>query len=305
MKKKSNIAVSLVLHNEATHIPRLAKALKEQSIQPYGIYATDNNSTDKSAAMLQELLPGSKINLSGENPGYGAAHNQNMKRAFSNGADAVLVINTDTEPDKDCISVLSGFIDRHPDIGIVSILILYGTEDGKSNTIQSFRITADLKKGHIKSIDEGKMLDQNALPKSEAVNYFSGTACLITRETYITIGGFTEDNFLYGEEMDYSYRASLKGIKMAAVRDAKVWHYHEWSRKNLEGLCREYYLINRNRIRYFKKYGLKTELLNFIVSEMFIFPLRLFWTLRKGGVKFTRCFYRGIVHGLKSKTKQK
>jgi GT2 family glycosyltransferase len=301
MKGKSKIAVSLVFHNEARYLPRLAKALKAQTIEPFGIYITDNNSSDDSVRTAKELFPNAKMILSGDNPGFGPAHNKNMKLAFGDSADAVFVLNTDTEPDKECLSELNSFIVKHPDTGIIAPLILYGNDTGKTTVIQNFRTNADLKKGKIKNIDEGKDLNRASLPETENVNYFSGTACVISRNTYDTIGGFTEDNFLYGEEMDYSCRAHLNGVTITALKAAKVWHFHDWSEKNIDGLCREYYYINLNRIRYFKKYGLKKGLYSFIANEVFAAPLRIRWTLKKGGRKFTGCFYSGIINGLKNK----
>ena len=301
MKEKCKIAVSLVFHNEARHLPRLAEALKSQLVLPFGIYITDNNSSDNTVAMAEELFPGADMVVSDENPGFGTAHNKNMKRAFNDGAEAVFILNTDTQPDEECLSGLNDFMQKHPATGIISPLILYGDSSGKTSVIQNFRTFAKLKKGRIQNIDEGKDFNETSLPDFETVNYFSGTACLITKSTYEKIGGFTEDNFLYGEEMDYSYRAALAGIKITAVKAAKVRHFHDWSKKNIDGLCREYYYINLNRIRYFKKYGLKKGLYSFIANEVFAAPLRIRWTLKKGGRKFTGCFYSGIINGLKNK----
>jgi len=94
----------------------------------------------------------------------------------------------------------------------------------------------------------------------------------------------------------------VNNIAIAAVKDARVWHYHDWSEKNIDGLCREYYYINRNRIRYFKKFRLKKGLALFVLNEIVISPARLWWTMRKGGKRFTYYFYLGIIHGLKNKT---
>ena len=300
MVKKSKIAVSLVLHNEARYLPRLAEALKAQTINPFDIYITDNNSSDSSGTLAKKLFPKAHIDLSSENSGFGIAHNKNMKRAFDAGADAVFILNTDTEPYEGCLFELNNFMLKNPDSGIISPLILYGNDTGKTTIIQNFRISANLKKGKVLNMDEGKDIGEVSLPETETINYFSGTSCLIKRSTYEKTGGFTEDNFLYGEEMDYSYRAALNKIKITAIKAAKVWHFHDWSMKNTDGLCREYYYINKNRILYFKKYNLKSGLFSFIAEEMLMSPLRIRWALKKGGKKFVRCFYRGIIHGLRT-----
>ncbi|NPA36163.1 MAG: glycosyltransferase family 2 protein [Chlorobi bacterium] len=300
MNKPIDIAVSLVLHNEQKFIPRLASALKNQTVKPCCIYVTDNNSRDNSAALLKELLPDAYVHLLQKNPGYGTAHNLNLDKAFRDGADAVLILNTDTSPETTLIQTLQEFLTKNPDTGIVAPLILYGHSNNDTGIVQSFRIKANFRRGTIKNIDDKKYLSSANLPLCETVNYFSGTACVITKRTFETIGGFTEDNFMYGEEMDYSFRAKNKNIKITAVRNAVVRHYHDWSEKNIDGLCREYYYINRNRIRYFKKYGISSGLLLFVANELVMLPLRLRWLARKGGKRFIRAFYLGIIHGLKN-----
>ena len=302
MTTKNKIALSLVLHNEAAHIPRLAESIKKFTIKPAGMYVTDNSSTDDSPGLIKKFFPEAHVYFHKGNPGYGTAHNINMKNAFSDGADAVFILNTDTEPGANCLLVIDEFINAHPEFGIIAPMILYGNENGKTSIIQNYRTNASLELGRINNIDEGKEIDSPDLPDFEVVNFFSGTACVITKDTFEKSGGFDETNFLYGEEMDYSYRASLNNVRIAALKDARVWHYHDWSEKNTDGRCREYYYINRNRVRYFRKFSLKKGLVFFILNEIIISPARLWWTMRKGGKKFTYYFYLGIIHGLRNKT---
>ncbi len=296
----SDIALSLVLHNEEKHIPRLAASVLKQTLPASKIYVTDNNSTDNSASLLKELLPDADIYLSNLNPGFATAHNRNMKKAFSENAKAVFILNTDTEMDDNCISVIDDFLSKNREIGVIAPIVFYGNSDGKTNIVQSFRINADFKRGRITPVDDKREYTSENLPESTEVNYVTGTACVIKKEVFELIGGFEESGFLYGEEMDFCYRASLKGIRMAVVKDAKVWHFHVWSKKNSSGLCNEYYYINRNRVRFFKRYSLKNSLLRYILNETLVSPLRIHWALKTGGRKLVYYFYLGILHGLKN-----
>ena len=300
--RSSDIALSLVLHNEQKHIPRLAASVLRQTLQDFKIYVTDNNSSDNSAVLLKELLPDADIHLSKQNPGFAAAHNLNMKRAFAEDTTAVFILNTDTEIDDNCLSVMNDFLTANKSTGIIAPMVLYGDERGRTDEIQSFRIKADFKKGRVTSIDDKSEYSKSNQPESAKVNYVTGTACVIRKEVFDLTSGFEESNFLYGEEMDFCYRASLEGIQMAAIRDAKVWHYHDWSKKNRRGLNMEYYYINRNKVRFFKRYDLKSSLLRFILNEIFISPRRIRWALKTGGRKLTYYFYLGILHGLKNKS---
>ncbi len=297
--RSSNIALSLVLHNEGVYIPRLVRSVLSQTLAAGKIYVTDNSSSDKSVSLLKDLLPDADIHLSKQNLGFAAAHNLNMEKAFSEDATAVFILNTDTEIDDNCISILNDFLIVHEETGVVAPMVLYGNSDGRTDRIQNFRIKADFMHGKVNSIDDKRDASTISLPESEEVNYVTGTACLIRKEGYELTGGFEESDFLYGEEMDFCYRVSLKGIKIVALRDAKVWHYHDLPRKNSSGLNKEYYYINRNRIRFFRRYNLKSSLLKFIINEIFISPLRIRWALKTGGRRLVYFFYLGFLHGLK------
>ena len=222
-----------------------------------------------------------------------------MKKAFSEDASAVFILNTDTEIDNTCISILNDFLIVHEETDVVAPIVLDGNSDGRTDRIQTFRIKADFMHGKVNPIDDKREYRETNLPETAIVNYVTGAACVIRKEAFEGVGGFEESNFLYGEEMDFCYRASLKGIQINVLRDAKVWHYHDWSRKNSSGLNREYYYISRNRIRFFNRYKLKSSLLRFLINEMFISPLRIRWALKTGGWRLAYFFYLGILHGLK------
>lgn len=298
----SDIALSLVLHNEAKYIPRLAASILKQTYSAFKIYVTDNNSSDGSTSLLKELLPDADIYMSKQNCGFAAAHNRNMNRAFSEGAKAVFVLNTDTEIEDNCIHVIDDFLSKNREIGVVAPIVLYGNSEGRTEKIQSFRIKVNFKQGKIFPIDDKRDNATVNLPEMTEVSYVTGTACVIRKDIFKLTGGLEESGFLYGEEMDFCYRASLRGIRMAVLRDAKVWHFHDWSKKNNIGISKEYYYINRNKVRFFKRYNLKNSLLRFILNEIFISPRRVRWAMKTGGRKLTYYFYLGIIHGLKNKS---
>jgi len=297
--RRSDIALSLVLHNEEMHIPRLAASLLRQTLSTFKTFVTDNNSTDNSVSQLRELLPDADIYLSKQNLGFAAAHNRNMRRAFSEGVEAVFILNTDVEIEDNAILVINDFLSENSEAGVVAPIVFYGNSDGKTNIVQSYRINADFKRGRITPVDDKSEYSTSNLPESVEVNYVTGTAFVIRKEVFELTGELEESGFLYGEEMDFCYRASLNGIRMVALRDAKVWHYHDWSKKNGSGLNREYYYINRNRVLFFKRHNLKGSLFRFVLNEVLISPLRIRWALRAGGKSLVKFFYLGILHGLK------
>jgi GT2 family glycosyltransferase len=76
------------------------------------------------------------------------------------------------------------------------------------------------------------------------IGYASGAAFAIRAETFRTVGGFTEELFLYQEDLELSWRVRLHGLRVVVAPDADVLHEYVLERP---GRRKEYYL-ERNRL---------------------------------------------------------
>jgi GT2 family glycosyltransferase len=71
----------------------------------------------------------------------------------------------------------------------------------------------------------------------------SGTAMAIRGETFMALGGFTEELFMYQEDLLLGWRARLAGLQVVINPEADVYHDYEFSRNDAK-----YYLLERNRL---------------------------------------------------------
>lgn len=62
--------------------------------------------------------------------------------------------------------------------------------------------------------------------------YLTGCCMLIRREVFETIGLFDESFFMYGEDVEFSYRAVKKGYRIGIVKSAKLYHHVSLSTQN-------------------------------------------------------------------------
>jgi GT2 family glycosyltransferase len=301
--RTSNIALSLVLHNELKHLPRLLDSIEKQTCLFARLYAFDNNSRDGGAELIQQRFPDALVTFSADNLGYGAGHNHNARMAFEAGASAIFIINTDVELAEQCLEALADGMEECTHIGILSPLIFYGNQTGKTREIQFYGAQANFPKWKKNNPWVHQVVDDmDELPDTSSSNLVSGTAFLVRKVVFDKIGLFDESLFLYGEEMDFCYRAECHKISTMALKSAQIWHYHQWSKNHSRAYAREYYYINRNKIRFFKKYGFWPGLLRYLLLEGILSGYKGWWCIRKGGSALLLAYYRGIMDGLLNKS---
>jgi GT2 family glycosyltransferase len=64
----------------------------------------------------------------------------------------------------------------------------------------------------------------------EDVAAASGAALAIRRETFLALGGFTDELFMYQEDVELSWRAHLAGLRVVVDPRADVFHEYEFGR---------------------------------------------------------------------------
>jgi GT2 family glycosyltransferase len=76
------------------------------------------------------------------------------------------------------------------------------------------------------------------------IGYASGAAFAIRAETFRAVGGFTEELFLYQEDLELCWRARLHGLRVLVIPDADVLHEYLLERADR----RKEYFLERNRL---------------------------------------------------------
>jgi len=302
-KSDFRVAASIVLYNEKRHIPRLVNSLLKQRHVINDVYVYDNQSTDGCADLTIEMLPTILLERSNENGGFAKGHNVNAKKAFENGSDLLLILNTDVEFDEAFVAVLLTQAKKHATVGVFCPMIIDGTSPIENLKLQAFRTYFSLSGFTKRYPDWGlqaRYWDQ--LPEVVDVTFPVGAGFMIQKWCYQTVGLWNEEGFMYGEEIDFAYRLRKNQIKVKAVRDARLIHLHDWSNQRSDKYAFEYYYINRNRILFFKRHGLYQWLIWFLLGQLAVAPIKIRWLMKKGGRSFAKYYYLGIYRGLLGET---
>jgi hypothetical protein len=81
-------------------------------------------------------------------------------------------------------------------------------------------------------------------------------------------------------------------------KNAAIWHNHKWVKQNKQGYYFEYYLIQRNKYLYFRKYSLYKKMFVSYILDSIKFPWRLIWFAKVCDLKLGYYYIKGTYAGL-------
>lgn len=254
------IWVILVSYNQIKDLKRVLGALSQQDNPAAGIVLMDNGSINGSVEWVRDNHPEIELIDSGENLGFARANNIGAARAIELGAEWLLLLNTDTEPDPEFMGALWESVENHPGFGAYQPVIVYG--DGETIWSAGGRLHPVTMLP--KSLRQGEKLGGGS-GELRKIDYVVGCAFLTTAAIWRATGGFWADLFMYYEDSELSLRIRSLGYELACVPGATLVHHTPMD--DAEKFVRPYavYYLTRNRLYMIFYYG-KRKLLGFLTA---------------------------------------
>jgi len=200
------------------------------------VFVVDNNSVDGSVTMIQEKFPDVITLTNKENLGFSKANNQAIKKARG---EYILLLNPDTVVEDDTFVKIIQFMDEHPEAGGLGVKMV----DGKGNFLPEskrglptpavafykiFGLSRLLPKSKIFGKYHLSFLDKE---KTHEIEILSGAFMLLRKSVLNEIGLLDETFFMYGEDIDLSYRITKAGYKNYYFPETRIIHYKGESTK--------------------------------------------------------------------------
>ncbi|PWI31440.1 glycosyl transferase family 2 [Flavobacteriaceae bacterium LYZ1037] len=185
------------------------------------IIVVDNNSPDDSCQMVKELFPKVKLIENKSNDGFSKGNNIGVKQA--NG-DYLCILNPDTVVAEDTFEILLKFAETKTDLGILGCKLI----DGKGQFLPESKRNVPTPMVSIKKIlgfskpYYASQLNENNIGK---VPILVGAFMLLKKSVYVEVGGFDEDYFMYGEDLDLSYKVLKAGYQNYYNPKTSVIHF--------------------------------------------------------------------------------
>jgi GT2 family glycosyltransferase len=175
------------------------------------IFVVDNNSEDGSVGMIKSEFPDVKLIINTVNSGFSAANNQAIKKSQGR---FILLLNPDTIVEKDTFSKCIDFMNMHTDAGAIGIRMINGEGRFLPESKRAFPTPgiAFFKTFGLSFLfPKSLLLNKYYLPQIDYLEtalteVISGAYMFIRREALEKSGLLDEDFFLYGEDIDLSYR---------------------------------------------------------------------------------------------------
>ena len=170
------------------------------------IYVVDNCSSDGTVDTLRPKDPQVHFIANAENVGFARANNQAIRQSDS---EYVLLLNPDTVVYEPTIKGCLDFMDQHPEAGGAGVRML--TREG-TVAPESRRAVPTPWVSMLKMLGFTRRYYMSHLPwdQPSQIEVISGAYCLLRRKALDQVGLLDEDFFMYGEDIDLSYRL-LKG----------------------------------------------------------------------------------------------
>lgn len=213
----------------------LIRALTEEKIS-WEIIVVDNASIDGSVQMLDILAkdyPGVIVVKNTGNLGFGAANNIGIKKADG---EFVLLLNSDVEVERSDFASLISYLRRNKDVGGLTTKVMLtdtkidpASHRGFPSIWHSFCYFSGLETltkniPLLNRLFGGYHMTWENLAKNHEIDSPTAAFFLIPRDILKEVKGFDEEYFMYGEDLDLSYRIKEKGYKIMYYPKFTVRH---------------------------------------------------------------------------------
>lgn len=211
------------------------------------VWVVDNNSADDSVRMVRERFPEVKLIANTDNPGFAVANNQAIRQSSG---EYVLLLNPDTLVEEDTFHKCLIFMDKHPEAGALGCKLLDGSgkflpesKRGFPTPWVAFCKTFGLSTLFPKSPIFNRY-HMGYLPENETAEVDVLAGCfMFMRKTALDQSGLLDEAFfMYGEDIDLSYRIQQAGFKNYYFPETKIIHYKgESTKKGTLNYVRTFY----------------------------------------------------------------
>jgi GT2 family glycosyltransferase len=226
-----DLTVIVVSYNSADFLPGCLEAVRRHTRRlAYEVVVVDNASADGSAELARRTWPDARLIVNPDNRGFARAVNQGFGVASGR---HLLLLNPDAEIQEEALDRCVGFLDAHPEVGIVGARV--NNPDGTlqracrrsvpTPTVSLFRLGGlgrwfpdhpAARAYNLEDADPGRTLDVDAV---------SGSFLMVRGEAERKAGGMDERYFLYGEDLDFCMAVKAAGYRVVYYPEAVVVHH--------------------------------------------------------------------------------
>ena len=195
----------------------------------FEVIVVDGASYDGCGEMLAAEFPSVRFLQLEKNVGFARANNAGVRCASGR---LLLLLNPDTELHEDSIRILRDQLEVLPRSGAVGCRLVNTDGSLQTSCVQSFPtvlnqvLDSDYLRHRFPNWKMWGTAPLYAQPAGPApVEAISGACMMISRETFDSVGGFTEEYFMYGEDLDLCCKIARSGRVVYYVPETTIVHF--------------------------------------------------------------------------------
>jgi len=243
------------------------------------VWVVDNNSVDGSVLMVKNQFKKVKLIVNKDNLGFSKANNQAIKKSKGK---YILLLNPDTIVEETTFEKIVDFMDKHPNAGGLGVNMIDGkgkflpeSKRGIPTPKVAFYKMFGLTKLFSKSKKFAKYYMGHLKPdETNKVEILSGAFMLLRKTVIDEIGMLDETFFMYGEDIDLSYRILQAGYDNYYFAETTIVHYKGESTK--KGSLNYVFIFYNAMIIFAQKHFGNNN------AKLFIFFIKMAIFLRAG-----------------------
>jgi hypothetical protein len=235
------LTISILVHNDFSHIYRALASIEQQTDTPCMIYVVINAGKIQQIEAIQAEFPHLNYIINEEPLGFAANHNQVIRQAET---PYIALLNDDILIQDGALDKSITYLEAHPDVGMVSPQLM--NEDGTYQVTaysapsllrMIYKISGVARFTHQRSFIRkwliragiGRIIQIESFSPGHIsptdVDVLKGATMIVRQATIDEVGLIDETTRVYGEEIDWNLRMHRKNWRTVLLPQAQIVHY--------------------------------------------------------------------------------
>ncbi len=214
-----SVGIIILNYNGLTDTLRCIESLRAVAYAPMRVYLIDNASNNGEGQTLAACFDDVTVIVNSRNVGFGGACNQGAQAALDDGAQYLLFLNNDTVVQPTMLRDMVNEMKTDARIGLCGPRVLSTSPPHRIQCL-GYRYSNWI---GIPAI-VGKDAAADAKVRYKSLSWIMGCALLVSRDLWLTSGGFDTDFFLYWEDVYLCWQARRLGYLLKIAESATVFH---------------------------------------------------------------------------------
>lgn len=271
------VSVVIVVWNAKTYVLECLESLREHCAGVYSeVIVVDNASSDGTPDIVAERFPEFYLIRNSENLGFARANNIGMSQCTG---DFICLVNSDVKFTSDCITPMLDYLAAHREVAMLGPQMLSADGEVRRSTMRFPTVWNNFCRAlgldvlfKRSSLFGGMMMADFDHRRTMPVEVLNGWFILARRSAVERVGHFDPQFFMYGEDVDWSYRFHQAGEKLVFFAGAGAIHYGGASSANAP--LRFHLEIYRATWQYWRKHH------GWLAQQAFLFSLAIHHCIR-------------------------